>query len=131
MPDANEIDINNMKCTCQTRKLSVGDPTPPIFHWKWDSRWLPNANEIYTQKWNVHGQRKKFASPNARDTNLLVIFALGNANVLSFALGNAKLPDASSFASQWNRGYTVLLFYCQNTYHMHNLHFSYISKYTA
>ena len=22
----------------------------PIFHWKWGSRWLPNANEIYTQK---------------------------------------------------------------------------------
>ena len=22
----------------------------PIFHWKWGSRWLPNANEIYTKK---------------------------------------------------------------------------------
>ena len=21
----------------------------PTFHWKWGSRWLPNANEIYTQ----------------------------------------------------------------------------------
>ena len=41
---------------------------------------------------------------------MLVFFVLGNAKVLSFALGNAKLPDASSFASQWNIGlksYTI------------------------
>ena len=56
------------------------------------------------KKRNVHGKLKKFASPNARDTNWLVFFALGNAKVLSFALGNAKLPNASSFASQWNIG---------------------------
>ena len=61
-------------------------PPPPIFHWKLGSRWLPNANEIY--KKNVHGQRKTFASPNARETNMLVFFVLGNAKVLSFALGN-------------------------------------------
>ena len=35
---------------------------------------------------------------------MLVFFALGNAKVLSFVLGNAKLPDASSFVSQWNIG---------------------------
>ena len=45
-----QIDIDNMKCTCPTRKSCVGDPTPPIFHWKWASRWLPNANEIYTKE---------------------------------------------------------------------------------
>ena len=33
---------------------------------------------------------------------------LGNAKVLSFALGNAKLPYASSFASQWNIGFNLL-----------------------
>ena len=55
---------------------------------------------------NVHGQRKKFASPNARDTNMLVFLALANAKVLSFALGDAKVPNASSFASQWNIGFT-------------------------
>ena len=42
--------INNMKCTWPTQKCCVGDPPPPIFHWKWGSRWLPNANEIYTKK---------------------------------------------------------------------------------
>ena len=59
------------------------------------------------KKWNVHGQCKKFASPNTRDTNMLVFFALGNAKVLSFALGNAKMPDASSVASQWNIGFRI------------------------
>ena len=44
---------------------------------------------------------------NAKDTNMLVFFAIGNAKVQSFALGNAKLPDASSFASQWNIGFTM------------------------
>ena len=32
-----------------------------------------------------------FASPNARDTNMLVLFALGNAKVLSLVLGDAKV----------------------------------------
>ena len=35
---------------------------------------------------------------------MLVFFALGNAKVLSFALADAKVPNASSFASQWNIG---------------------------
>ena len=60
----------------------------------------------FTQKKrNVHGQRKKCASPNARDTNMLVFFALGNAKVLSFALGDAKVPNANVFASHWNIGF--------------------------
>ena len=56
------------------------------------------------KKRNVHGQRKKLASPNAGDTNMLVFFALGNAKVLSFALAGAKVPNASSFALLWNIG---------------------------
>ena len=48
---------------------------------------------------------------------MLVFFGLGNAKVLSFALANAKLPDASSFASQWNIGLVVLnnLFHIKKT----------------
>ena len=62
----------------------------------------------YTQKkLNVHGQCKKLASPNARDTNMLVFFALGNAKVLSFALADAKVPNASSFAFWWNIGFSL------------------------
>ena len=35
---------------------------------------------------------------------MLVFLALGNAKVLSFALGDAKLPKANGFVSQWNIG---------------------------
>ena len=35
---------------------------------------------------------------------MLVLFALGNAKLLSFALGDAKVPNANGFASQWNIG---------------------------
>ena len=59
------------------------------------------------KKLNVHGQRKEVASPNAKDTNMLVFLALGNAKVLSFALGDANVPNANAFASQWNIGFTV------------------------
>ena len=53
------------------------------------------------------GDAKKFASPNARDTNMLVFFALGNAKVLSFALGDAKVPNANGFVSQLNIGFNL------------------------
>ena len=49
----------------------------------------------------------KCASPNAKDTNMLVFLALGNAKVLSFALGDAKVPNANDFATQWNIGLNV------------------------
>ena len=35
---------------------------------------------------------------------MLVFLALGNAKVLSFALGDAKVPNANDFALQWNIG---------------------------
>ena len=38
---------------------------------------------------------------------MLVFFALGNAKVLSFALADAKVPNASSFAFWWNIGFRV------------------------
>ena len=38
---------------------------------------------------------------------MLVIFTLGNAKVLSSALGDAKLPNANDYASQWNIGYSL------------------------
>ena len=38
---------------------------------------------------------------------MLVFFVLGNAKVLSFALGDAKVPNANGFASQWNIVLTV------------------------
>ena len=35
---------------------------------------------------------------------MLVFLASGNARVLFFALGDAKVPNANDFASQWNIG---------------------------
>ena len=35
---------------------------------------------------------------------MLVFFVLGYAKVLSFALGDAKVPNANVFASQWTIG---------------------------
>ena len=42
------------------------------------------------------GNTYKICVPNARDTIMLVFFALGNAKVLSFALGDAKRVCLSS-----------------------------------
>ena len=38
---------------------------------------------------------------------MLVFLALGDAKVLSFALGDAKVPDARYFAFWWNIGLSV------------------------
>ena len=35
---------------------------------------------------------------------MLVFLALGDAKMLSFALGDAKVPDARNFAFWWNIG---------------------------
>ena len=91
-----------MKCTCPTQRPNARHPTPPIFHWEWGSRWLPNAKKSTHKKRNVHGRRKKLASPNAKDTNMLVFLALGEAKLLS---GDAKVPDARYFAFWLNIGF--------------------------
>ena len=38
---------------------------------------------------------------------MLVFLALGKAKVLYFASGDAKVPNANVFASQWNIGLSV------------------------
>ena len=68
------------------------DPTPPIFTGNGVRVGYSTRMKSTQKKRNVHGRCKKFASPNARDTNMLVFFALGNAKVLSFALADAKVP---------------------------------------
>ena len=37
---------------------------------------------------------------------MLVFLALGDAKMLSFALGDAKVPDARYFAFWWNIGFS-------------------------
>ena len=72
---------------------------------------VPNATYIPLIRVGVFAlaDAKKFQLPNARDTNMLVFIALGNAKVLSFALGDAKVPNANGFASQWNIGFNFYL----------------------
>ena len=53
---------------------------------------------------NLHKKNEMYMAPNARDTNMLVFLALGDAKVLSFALGDAKVPNAGYFAFWWNIG---------------------------
>ena len=96
-----EMYMPNAKTRCQA-------PNANYIPLEYRLRLLPNAKKSKKKKRNVHGQRKKLASPNARDTNMLVFLALGDAKVLSFALGDAKVPDARYFAFWWNIGFTVL-----------------------
>ena len=54
----------------------------PIFHWKWGSRWLPNANEIQPQKMYLENTRILRLGPNATYIPL--------TRVGGFALGDTK-----------------------------------------
>ena len=94
--NANKMSPNNMKCTWPTRKFCVGDPTQPIFH-------------CLALGFCVGG-------------NAYFMFCVGgNANFSAFGyqhvgipmqrkisrLGSKLMqgPNASVFASQWNRLY--------------------------
>ena len=116
--------------SCPSSPVSI---LKPIFHRKLGSHWVPNTNEIYTKKKKYTWPTQAFcvgtqhnlystdwrrglasgltqilglASGNANfhilDTNML-----GDAEVLFFALGDAKVPDATYFAFWWNIGYKV------------------------
>ena len=98
----------------------------PIFNWKLGLCWAPNANEIYTKNmkftWptfafgaqrNLYSadSRWGFALGNAQNLRHPMQeiptcwYFLRNANVLSFVLGDAKVPNKNGFASQWNIGF--------------------------
>ena len=102
-----------MKCTCPTQRPNARDPTQPIFHWKWGLRLLPNAKKSTQKKRNVHGRREKLASPNARDTNMLVYFALGNAKCWRRGHYPTPAPDARYFAFWWNIGFSLCFMLCR------------------
>ena len=67
-------------------------------------RWAPNATYIPLARLggfasgDVKNLRKRYQHVG--------IFALGDAKVLSFALDDAKVPNANGFASQWNIGFS-------------------------
>ena len=98
----------------------------PIFHWKWSSRWVPNANEIYTKNMKctwptpvfcVGTQRNLYSTDWCRGlaSGKTQILALGNAKIYQHVgISNAKFwrqghcptptPNARYFALQWNIG---------------------------
>ena len=53
---------------------------------------------------------------------MLVFLALGDAEVLSFALGDAKVPNARYFAFWWNIGYSFRIFYFWPSKFQYNPH---------
>ena len=67
---------------------------------------VPKATYIpLTRVWD-------FALADAKNLRYLtqdIFFALSNAKVRSFALGDAKVPNVNGFASQWNIGLNVYI----------------------
>ena len=96
----------------------------PIFHWKSGSRWVLNANKIYTKSMKctwlkpafcIGTQRNLYSTDWRRGLALskAQILALGNTKIYrDVGISNAKFwrqgycptpnPDARDFASQWN-----------------------------
>ena len=63
-------------------------------------------NEMY-----MASARNLHLGPNATYIPLTRVggFAFGNAKVLSYALGDAKVPSANGFVSQWNIGSRIMM----------------------
>ena len=62
----------------------------PIFHWKLDLRWLPNANEIDTKKKKCMWPTQTFAFETQRNlysADSRLDFVLGVTQILKFTLG--------------------------------------------
>ena len=99
LPNANEINTKNMKCTCPTQGPNARDPTQPMFHWL-ALGFASGKTQLlgFASCKTRRGKRKRYQHVG--------ILASGNAKVSSFASGNAKVPNASSFASQWNIGFS-------------------------
>ena len=98
----------------------------PIFHWKLGSRWLLNTNEINTKNMKCTWPMPEFCVGSQRNlysTGLRLGFASGKTQLLGFASGktqtnyakhvgifasgDVKVPNASSFALQWNIGFKL------------------------
>ena len=69
-------------------------------------RLVPNATYIPLTRVGgfALGIAKNVRHPTQEIPTCWYFFELGNAKVLYFALGDAKIPNANGFASQWNIG---------------------------
>ena len=136
-----QMDLTSMNTWCAQNKLTINqrkkimtfgtkNKLKPIFHWKWGSRWVPNANEIYTKKMKCTRPKPAFCIGTQRNLystdwrrgvapGKTQILALGNAKIYQHVgISNAKCwrrghcptqtPDARYFASHWNIGFKRL-----------------------
>ena len=90
----------------------------PIFHWKWGSHFVPNANEIYTKNMKCTWPKPAFCVGTQRNlysTDWHRGLASGKTQILGLAsgvtqilaLGNAKIHQhvGISNAKFWHRGH--------------------------
>ena len=66
----------------------------PIFHWKWGSRWVPNANEIYTKNMKCTWPMPAFCvgtQCNLYSTGLRLGFTSSKTQILGFALAKTQI----------------------------------------
>ena len=72
----------------------------------WVSRWVKRNFKVSRRV-----KHEKCASSNAKYTNMLVYFALGNAKFWRRLHCPTPTPNARYFASQWNIGFNVFTCY--------------------
>ena len=89
-----------VKCTWPTPKFGVGYFRLACV---WVSRRVKRNFKV-----SHRVKCEKFASTNAKDTNMLLYFALGDAKVWRWGSKPTPGPNANGFASQWNIGFIVI-----------------------
>ena len=90
------------KCGCSLLLLWGSRVSLSIFHWKWASRWLPSANEIYTQKKKCTWPTPEFCVGTQRNlysNGLRLGFASGKTQILGLASGVFAFLDTNMLVS--------------------------------
>ena len=99
LTNANEMSTNNMKCTWSTRKICVGDPTQPIFHWLALGFCVGgNANYMFRVGGNANFSVFRYQH-----------VGIGNAKSSRRGCYPTPDPNANGLALQWNIGFRYLL----------------------
>ena len=97
LPNANEINTNNMKCTWPKPAPCVWDPTPPIFHLLALGVGVGgNANFSICV-----GANAKFNAFRYQHVGI------PNAKLWRWGSEPTPGPNANCFASQWNTGFRL------------------------
>ena len=118
LPNANEIYTKKMKCKWPTPEFFVGTQRHLYStDWRWGlasglTQIIGLASGVWRRGFGVGGLAsgvwcrvtQKFASANAKYTNMLVYFALGNPKFWRQVHCPTPTPDARYFAFWWNIG---------------------------